>query len=146
VGAGAARVYLGTAPGQEYFANAGNGGSSVTIATLPTKNNKIVPTTNSTTLRYFTPANALQLNSNNDNQTSVTYNVGEDISSGFSTSFDFQLTGNMSADGIGFVIQDAAQNAVGGGGGGRGYSGVNHSVVVAFDTYIFSGTINSTGL
>jgi len=35
---------------------------------------------------------------------------------------------------------------VGGGGGGRGYSGVNHSVVVAFDTFTGSGTINSTGL
>jgi hypothetical protein len=146
VGAGAARVYLGTAPGQEYFAGSANGGSSLTIVSLPNKNSRIVPTTNATTLRYYTPANSLQLNSNNNGQTSTSYNVGEDISNGFSTSFDFALTGTMSADGIAFVIQDQAQNTVGGGGGGWGLTGTNHSVAVVFETFTGSGNLNATAL
>lgn len=150
IGAGSARVYLGTAPGQEFFAGSANALSSLTIKTLPNINARMVPPANTTsnTLRYFTPANALRLTDNNNSQTSSAFNRGLDVSQGFTTSFDFQLTGNMSADGFGFVIQDNTQGAIGGGGGSLGYNNPNigHSVGVFFQTFTGSPNVNQTGL
>ena len=144
-GASQARVYLGSASGKEFFAGSANPGTSLTITTLPTINAKIIPTANSTSLRYTTPANALQLNNNNNGQTASAFNLGEDIN-GFTTSFDFQLSGNMSADGFGFVLEDGgARTSIGGGGGGLGYSGINHSVGIFFQTYL-GGSFNGTGI
>ena len=60
----------------------------------------------------------------------------------FSTFFSFEILdrggipgyGINGADGITFTMQTVASN-VGGGGGGIGYEGIDHSVMVEFDTY-----------
>jgi hypothetical protein len=60
----------------------------------------------------------------------------------FSTRFQFQITQNGSfgdgdgagADGLAFLVQTVGNN-VGGGGGGIGYQGINHSLAIEFDTY-----------
>ncbi|MEZ6125334.1 MAG: PQQ-dependent sugar dehydrogenase [Planctomycetaceae bacterium] len=56
----------------------------------------------------------------------------------FSTQFTFQISGSTSgADGLAFVIQNSAggSDALGGGGGGVGYSGLTKSLAIEFDTY-----------
>jgi hypothetical protein len=67
----------------------------------------------------------------------------------FTTSFTFQLI-NPKADGMAFVIQNAATTALGPSGGGLGYGGtkgIPSSVAVKFDLYNNSGEgPNSTGL
>ena len=142
-GAGSARVYLGTSPGHELFAGTTSSGvNTLSIRTLPNINAKYVPTQTSSIARYFTPANALQINNNNNSQTSGVFNLGENIN-GFQTSFDFLLNGNMGADGFGFVLQDQAQNALPGGGGGFP-AGIGHAVGVYFSFYPGAGQ-NSTG-
>jgi hypothetical protein len=60
----------------------------------------------------------------------------------FSTAFSFEILnrggipgwGINGADGLTFTMQTVASN-VGGGGGGIGYEGIGHSVMVEFDTY-----------
>jgi hypothetical protein len=60
----------------------------------------------------------------------------------FSTFFSFEILdrggipgwGINGADGLTFTMQTVASN-VGGGGGGIGYEGIDHSVMVEFDTY-----------
>ncbi|OAI47700.1 hypothetical protein AYO44_09055 [Planctomycetaceae bacterium SCGC AG-212-F19] len=59
---------------------------------------------------------------------------------------DFQLT-NPNADGIAFVLQNFAANALGATGAGLVYRGIGTSVAVKFDLYNNAGEgINSTGL
>ncbi len=61
----------------------------------------------------------------------------------FSTYFAFQIANPMGigdADGIGadgfcFVVQAVSNQALGGGGGDLGYSGIAHSLAIEFDTY-----------
>jgi glucose/arabinose dehydrogenase len=62
----------------------------------------------------------------------------------FKTQFQFRLTGATSgADGFAFVIQNGANTALGGGGGGTGYSGITRSLAIEFDTYRGSGDPNN---
>ncbi len=56
------------------------------------------------------------------------------VSLGFTTTFDFQTTGNGS-DGFAFVIQNDAVDAMGGGGGGLGYKNIPNSLALEFDTF-----------
>ncbi len=60
------------------------------------------------------------------------------VSSGFTTQFQFRLTGvtNPPADGFAFVIQNSGSTAIGGAGGGIGYDGISQSLAVEFDTYL----------
>jgi Legume lectin domain/PA14 domain/Glucose / Sorbosone dehydrogenase/Calx-beta domain len=61
-----------------------------------------------------------------------------DSNTGFSTQFQFRTggaQGTNGADGLAFVIQGSGLTALGGVGGALGYSGVNNSVAVKFDTY-----------
>jgi hypothetical protein len=51
----------------------------------------------------------------------------------FSTSFNFQAN-NGSGDGIAFVLQGKDPTALGSGGGGLGYAGIENSLAVLFDT------------
>jgi uncharacterized repeat protein (TIGR01451 family) len=61
------------------------------------------------------------------------------VAAGFSTSFTFQISNysNPPADGIAFVIQNspAGTTALGGGGGGIGYQGIENSLAIEFDTF-----------
>jgi hypothetical protein len=84
---------------------------------------------------------------------SMWFSVPQKISTGFTSYFAFRLTPNQSsdstADGIAFVIQNAAgavpgntcpetgsgPNVVGGTGGCIGYGGVDNSLAIEFDTY-----------
>ena len=65
---------------------------------------------------------------------------------GFATTFDFQLT-SAAADGFAFVIQGAANTALGSSGSGLGYEGIGTSAAVKFDLFDNAGEgNNSTGL
>ncbi len=74
---------------------------------------------------------------------SAWFNVLQPVTGGFTTTFTFQISNtnpaspNFPADGIAFVIQNAAAGtaALGGGGGGIGYDGIPNSLAVEFDTY-----------
>ena len=56
------------------------------------------------------------------------------VSLGFTTTFDFQTTGNGS-DGFAFVVQNDAVDSMGGGGGGLGYKNIPNSLALEFDTF-----------
>ncbi|HTI99344.1 MAG TPA: hypothetical protein VL527_10720 [Dongiaceae bacterium] len=64
----------------------------------------------------------------------------------FQASYVYQDVGGGGADGCGFVIQNSTQgtNAVGGGGGGMAYNGIDHSAAVLFNIYNQSGLAFST--
>jgi len=84
--------------------------------------------------------NVLRLNPSLQSQAgSAWYSVLQPVSNGFSTTFKFQISNasQPSADGVAFVIQNsnAGLQALGGGGGGIGYQGIDNSVAVEFDTY-----------
>ena len=64
----------------------------------------------------------------------------------FTNDFTFQIT-TPSADGFTFAIQGTAPTALGGAGGGLGYTGLANSIAVKFDIYHNAGEgTNSTGL
>ena len=70
-------------------------------------------------------------------------NTAIPVSSGFSTSFQFQISSATTltlADGFAFVIQGNGTSAVGGGGGNLGYQGIPNSIAIEFDTYHNDGT------
>jgi len=60
---------------------------------------------------------------------------------GFDTTFSFKITYqyNGGADGLAFVIQNHAADALGGGGGGIGYQDIPNSLAVEFDTWFNGG-------
>ncbi len=66
----------------------------------------------------------------------------------FTTAFSFQITGGSGAsgaDGFAFVLQNspAGISALGGTGGGLGYSTISNSIAIEFDTYDNGSDINS---
>lgn len=68
------------------------------------------------------------------------YGVQQRVGDGFLTVFDFRITdtgGGGGADGLAFVIQDAAAGvgAQGGGGCAIGYGGIERSLAIEIDTY-----------
>ena len=64
----------------------------------------------------------------------------------FTTDFDFQMT-KATADGFTFVIQNAGDHAIGGGGAGLGYEGIPESVAIKFDIFNNAGEgTDSTGV
>jgi hypothetical protein len=69
----------------------------------------------------------------------------QSVASGFSASFQFQITADAAndyfADGLAFVIQGSSSglSALGGGGGDIGYGGIKNSLAIEFDTYDDSG-------
>ncbi len=93
-------------------------------------------------------ANVLRLTPAAQSQAgSAWFNVLQPVAGGFTTTFTFQITdhnpteNNFPADGLAFVIQNAAAGtaALGGGGGGIGYDGIPNSLAVEFDTFANSG-------
>ncbi|HEY0008770.1 MAG TPA: PEP-CTERM sorting domain-containing protein [Tepidisphaeraceae bacterium] len=72
-----------------------------------------------------------------DNQAaSVFFNTKQDISTGFTAQFTYQLTAvgeNGYTDGFTFTIQNASPDALGQNGAGLGFRGIASSVAVAFD-------------
>ncbi len=88
----------------------------------------------------------LQLTNGQDNEAgSVFWNTPIGIQA-FTTDFSFQLS-QAQADGFTFTIQNVGPTALGGAGGGLGYSGINNSVAIKFDIYSNSGEgTDSTGV
>ncbi len=81
----------------------------------------------------------LQITSTANSQgTSVYHNTPKDIRT-FRIEFDYQLTdpgtGTYPADGMALVIQNAGLDALGTGGGGRGYLGITDSVAVSLNLW-----------
>ena len=70
---------------------------------------------------------------------SAWYSLLQPVAEGFSTSFSFKISNpsTPSADGIAFVIQNsqAGTQALGQGGGFLGYTGIENSLAIEFDTY-----------
>jgi hypothetical protein len=67
----------------------------------------------------------------------VWYGNRIDLAYNFDMSFQIYLGSNDfdGADGIAFILQQSGSGAMGGGGGGIGYQGLNSSLAVEFDTY-----------
>ncbi len=65
----------------------------------------------------------------------------------FTTTFVLRDT-NAGADGLSFILQDDPRGtaALGGGGGGEGYSGITNSIAVKFDIWTHGTQNSSTGL
>ncbi|MEB3826582.1 SBBP repeat-containing protein [Phormidium sp. CCY1219] len=61
----------------------------------------------------------------------------QSVEDGFETTFQFQINdlAGSGGDGFAFVIQNSSADAIGGGGGTLGYSGIYNSLAVEFDTY-----------
>lgn len=53
----------------------------------------------------------------------------------FNAYFEFEIHGGDGADGLVFVVQGDGPNAIGSGGGNLGYSGIEPSIAVEFDTW-----------
>jgi hypothetical protein len=53
----------------------------------------------------------------------------------FTTSFRIKQHDGSSADGMAFVVQSGAPDALGLGGGGQGYAGIDNSLIVEFDIF-----------
>jgi hypothetical protein len=88
----------------------------------------------------------LQLTNGNANQAGSAFYATPVNIQAFTTQFTFQLS-NPTGDGITFAIQNAGPNAIGGYGGGLGYSGIRNSVAIKFDLFNDAGEgPNSTGL
>ena len=80
------------------------------------------------------------------NQSGSLFSTSRVNIAGFATTFDFQLT-SAAADGFAFVIQGAANTALGSSGSGLGYEGIGSSAAVKFDLFDNAGEgNNSTGL
>ena len=82
--------------------------------------------------------NTLQLNPLNGGLGAAWFGTRMPVVDGFTTDFDFRITPPFQsdgADGLAFVIQDQAPDAIGEGGGGIGYQGITHSLAVEFDTW-----------
>ena len=63
------------------------------------------------------------------------------VSTGFEAFFQFECSRGTpcAADGFAFVVQNTAQDALGGGGGGKGFGGIARSLAVSFPCYPSGG-------
>jgi hypothetical protein len=98
--------------------------------------------------------NNLQLTDGGGNEAGSAFSTNRQSITKFATQFDFQLL-NPNADGMAFVIQGVAANALGPTGGGLGYgpdtpggaAGIANSIAVKFDLYNNAGEgVDSTGV
>src|SRR5205814_9547588 len=91
----------------------------------------------------------LQLTNGGLNQAgSVFWNTPVGVQA-FTTTFEFQISGDAQANGFTFCIQNAPQgvNALGGNSSGLGYGGILKSVAVKFNFYDFNSEgADSTGV
>ena len=89
---------------------------------------------------------AVQLTNTTGSQAGTAYWTTPVNVQSFTTNFTFQLV-NPNADGFTFVLQNAGVTALGGVGGGLGFSGIGKSVAVKFDLFSNVGEgNNSTGM
>lgn len=83
---------------------------------------------------YVGPGNEMRLTDNNQGlAASAWLTTPKTVAYGFTSDFRFRLNGG--ADGIAFVVQNQATNALGLAGGFMGYSGITNSLAVECDIF-----------
>ena len=76
------------------------------------------------------------LTSNQLAQTGTVFSLSKySVGDGFSASFVYTASGARAADGITFTVQNNAPTALGGGGGGLGYAGMQNSAALELNIY-----------
>jgi len=81
-----------------------------------------------------TAGNRLQLTADQAQQIGATWATArQNVEDPFTCEFTFQLSGG--GEGMAFVIQREAVDAIGGGGGGMGYNQMPNSIALEFDTF-----------
>jgi hypothetical protein len=89
-----------------------------------------------TTPPVFSPPGNIQLTANLGSTARSAFMTAKQNITSFNASYIYQdTTGSGGADGVTFCIQNQAVTALGGGGGGLGYSGITPSVALAFNIY-----------
>jgi len=89
----------------------------------------------------------LQLTNGEVNQAGSVFSNAPIGVQAFTTSFEFQISGDSLANGFTFCIQNVAPTALGGNSAGLGYQDIPKSVAVKFNFYDFQGEgSNSTGV
>jgi hypothetical protein len=78
---------------------------------------------------------ALHLNPESGGLGAAWFGAAMPVANGFTTDFDFRITGGDAADGLAFVIQNDGPDALGDSGGGIGYQGLRNSLAVELDTF-----------
>jgi len=118
----------------------GTNGTGWTINTNATSNSGFRATINSNQLTLTNDAYGSTANA-------VWYDAQVLVANGFTATFDYQVNTTTGADGVAFVIQNSTPGlaALGGSGGGLGYSGISQSLAVALDIYSGNG-VNGSGL
>ena len=90
------------------------------------------------TASISTANDSLTLTTNENDQAGSAFDTTPiNTTNGFTATFTYTASGNKDADGVAFVVQDASTgaSALGGDGGGLGYSGISDSVAVALNLY-----------
>jgi hypothetical protein len=122
--------------------------------TLPNNNNFASTLPNINTPAYTPPNNSAELSPSNANKAgSFFYNtaISLDNDVSFSTSFQFKISasigdgGEDGADGLVFVVKNRHAKAIGGTGEGLGYTGIQNSLGVEFDTFKNSSQNDPSG-
>ena len=86
----------------------------------------------------------IRLTTGGDQRGAMWHQNKQTVATGFSTVFRFKMTPgpiNLWGDGFAFVLQDSAAgtDALGDGGSGIGYSGIERSLSIELDTFSFEG-------
>ena len=87
----------------------------------------------------------LTLNPDSGGVGAAWYGARRPVAEGFTADFALRITPpGGGADGMAFVIQNHAPDAIGEGGGGQGYQGIPNSLAVEFDTWDNGGEPGAT--
>jgi hypothetical protein len=138
--------------------------NNTVASTLPNNNNFAFTLSNNNTSAYTPPNfnapastlpnNSAELSPSNANKAgSFFYNtaISLDNDASFSTSFQFKISaskgdgGEDGADGLVFVVKNRYANAIGGTGEGLGYTGIQNSLGIEFDTFQNSSRNDPSG-
>ncbi|MBA3936181.1 MAG: autotransporter-associated beta strand repeat-containing protein [Planctomycetes bacterium] len=85
-------------------------------------------------------SDVLTLTSNASNQARSAFFNTKVAEAGFTATFQYQASGNKTADGAAFILQNSAVTSLGASGGQLGYSGITPSVALAFNLFASNTT------
>lgn len=146
----------GTSLIQVAFSNAFNGGTAVmsdvaqlqaaaSISAITFNTNGtgwgLTQLTNTATVPVFSASNVVELTDNGSGEASSLFYSAAQYVGSFTASYIYQAAGSLGADGVAFILQNslAATNALGGGGGELGYTGIGNSIALEFNIYTGNG-------